>query len=175
LDEKQETMSLLGRIADRKRMGLVHSLVSKEMMILDLGCGTGWLVESLRHEGYNAIGIDPNLRTTDSHYLFKGSAYDTGFADNTFDGIICLETIEHLEPRVYAEIRRISKNGGWLLVTTPKKKWNWLVELLSSARLSDPLVTPHINLVDRHDIPFELEKSGSLMFLEWYGVYIIRK
>jgi 2-polyprenyl-3-methyl-5-hydroxy-6-metoxy-1,4-benzoquinol methylase len=168
--------SFLGRVADRRRIRLVRSLVSKKMTFLDLGCGTGWLVEMLRSEGYNAIGIDPNLPTAkSSNHLIKRSAYETGFADDSFDCIVCLESIEHLEPRVYTEISRISKSGARLLVTTPKKKWNWLVELLSHVGLSEPLVTPHINLVDPDEIPFDLEEYGSFMFLEWYGVYTIRK
>jgi len=175
LGKELNAKSLLGRIADRKRTRLVHSLVSKNMVILDLGCGTGWLVEMLRREGYNAVGIDPNLPNANSSYLLKRSAYETGFVNDRFDCIICLETIEHLEPRVYTEIERISKNEGRLLITTPKKKWNRLTEFLSSTGLTEPLVTPHINLVDPHDIPFDLQASGSLMFLEWYGVYMIRK
>jgi ubiquinone/menaquinone biosynthesis C-methylase UbiE len=167
---------LFGRMADRRRGRLVRSLVSKEMEILDLGCGSGWLVEALRREGYKATGIDPNLpHANPPSYLLKRSAYETGFADNSFDCLICLETIEHLEPRVYTEINRVSKNRGRLLVTTPKKRWNWLVEFLSCVGLSEPLVTPHINLVDPHDIPFDLEASGSFMLLEWYGIYTIRK
>jgi 2-polyprenyl-3-methyl-5-hydroxy-6-metoxy-1,4-benzoquinol methylase len=164
-------MSPIGRIADRKRGELVRSYISKEMAILDLGCGTGWLVELLRREGYDAIGIDPNLPDSNLRgYLLRRSAYETGFVDSSFDCITCLETIEHLEPRVYAEIRRISKHRGKLIVTTPKKRWNPLIELLSSAGLADPLVTAHINLVSPQDIPFLLEESGPFMWLEWYGV-----
>ena len=108
-------------------------------------------------------------------YLLKGVADETGFADESFDCIILLETLEHLSPRVYAEIKRIAKDRGELILTTPKKRWNWLIELLSTRGLADPLVTPHINLVGPWDIPFELETFGSFMFLEWYGIYRIHK
>lgn len=146
------------------------------MAILDLGCGEGWFTKSLRGKGFNVIGIDPNLpRRSETPYLQRKSAYQSGFDDNTFDGIICLETIEHLESSVYAEIKRIMKKDGKLIVTTPKKRWNWLVETLSKVGLSDPLVTPHVNLVNPGDIPFELTKHGSFMVIEWWGVYHIRK
>jgi 2-polyprenyl-3-methyl-5-hydroxy-6-metoxy-1,4-benzoquinol methylase len=146
------------------------------MDILDLGCGSGWLVEALRSDGYNAIGIDPSLSDSNSRsYLLSRSAYGTGFTDGSFDCIICLETIEHLEPRVFGEIARIGKDGGKLILTTPKRRWNWFIELLSSAGLADSLVTPHINLVSPDEIPFVLEETGSFMFFEWYGVYRIRK
>jgi SAM-dependent methyltransferase len=115
----------------------------------------------------------PNASSTS--YLSRRSAYETEFADSSFDCITCLETIEHVEPRVYVEIRRIAKDGGKLVVTTPKKGWNRLIELLSEVGLADPLVTPHINLVGPSDIPFRLERTGSFMLLEWYGVYRISK
>lgn len=146
------------------------------MEILDLGCGSGWLVEALRNEGHSAIGIDPNLPGSVSRsYLLKRSAYETGFRDGRFDCVICLETIEHLQPEVFGEIARVSREGAKLILTTPKKRWNWFVELLSSVGLADSLVTPHINLVCPHDLPFVPEETGSFMFFEWYGVYRIHK
>jgi 2-polyprenyl-3-methyl-5-hydroxy-6-metoxy-1,4-benzoquinol methylase len=169
-------MPLLGAIANERRFKLVRSNISKEMSILDVGCGTGWLVEALRNEGFDAKGIDPNLPIEDSKtHLLRRSAYETHFADNTFDCIICLETIEHLEPRAYGEIKRIAKDSSKLIVTTPKKRWNGLIEFLTAARLTDPLVTPHINLVSPSDIPFLQEEIGSFMVLEWYGIYKIQK
>ena len=142
------------------------------MTILDLGCGMGWLVKSFRKRGFNIVGIDPNLPPDfETSYLLRRSAYETGFDDDAFDCIICLETIEHLEPRAYAEIKRILKRNGKLIVTTPKKRWNWFIELLSLLRLSDPLVTPHINVVDANEIPLTLVRHNSFMLAEWCGIY----
>ena len=165
------SMRLLGSIANRRRMTLVIREISKDMRILDLGCGDGWYVNELRRAGYAIVGIDPNLPTGSGEHLLSRSAYETGFGDHVFDCILCLDTIEHLHPKVYDEIKRISRNHGKLIVTTPRKRWNWLIELLSSLHLSDPLVTPHINLVEPHDLPFVLLKSGSFMWIEWWGVY----
>jgi 2-polyprenyl-3-methyl-5-hydroxy-6-metoxy-1,4-benzoquinol methylase len=169
-------MPFIGSIANRKRMKFVVREISKDMRILDLGCGDGSYVNELRREGYDIVGIDPNLPSSaEGDYLFRRSAYESGFEDSMFDAIVCLETIEHLEPKVYDEIRRIAKEGCKLIVTTPKKRWNWLVELLSKLGLADPLTTPHINLVSPEDLPFALMKSGSFMFVEWWGVYRVSK
>ncbi|MGA2628256.1 MAG: class I SAM-dependent methyltransferase [Candidatus Bathyarchaeia archaeon] len=169
-------MAILGWIADRKRLRIVAKEISPDMAILDLGCGDGWLVNALRNRGFNIVGIDPNLPDgPESPYLHRRSAYETGFDDDTFDCIICVETIEHLEPRAYAEIERILKSSGKLIVTTPKKKWNWLIEILSFLRLSHPLVTPHINLVDPDEIPLQLVRYNSSMLLGWWGIYRNRK
>ncbi|MBS7622845.1 methyltransferase domain-containing protein [Candidatus Bathyarchaeota archaeon] len=170
-------MSLLGKIADWKRLELILSQISRNMTILDLGCGNGWLVEALRRMGFNIIGIDPNLPPLECYpsYLLKRNAYETGFPDDSFDCIVLLETIEHLEPRVYVEIRRIIRDRGKLIITTHKKRWNWLIETLSLMRLADSLGTPHINLVEPSQIPFQLQESGSFMYLEWYGIYKVIK
>lgn len=169
-------MTIIDELADRKRLHLVIKEISGQKAILDLGCGEGWLVKSLRSSGFNIVGLDPNLPVnSENNYLFRKSAYDTGFEDDTFDCILCIETIEHLEPRAYAEIKRILTRGGMLFVTTPKKRWNWLIEFLSSLRLIDPLVTPHINLVDPDDMPFELVRRNSFMLFEWWGIYLNRK
>jgi len=169
-------LAIIGRLANRKRMNLIVRENSRHMAILDLGCGEGEVVRTLRSDGFNIIGIDPNLPAgSETSYLLRKSAYETGFEDNTFDCVLCLETIEHLDPKVYLEISRILKRGGKLFVTTPKRRWNWLIEFLSSIRLSDPLVTPHINLVDPQDIPLELIRHKSFMLVEWWGIYLNRK
>ncbi len=169
-------MTIIGRIVDRKRLHLVAKEISSDMAVLDLGCGVGWLVNVLRNSGFNIVGVDLNLPAgSETSYLLRRSAYETGFDDDMFDCVICLEVIEHLEPKVYSEIKRILKKGGKLIITTPKRRWNWLIELLSSLRLSDPLVTHHINLVDPDEIPLDLVKHSRFMLFEWWGIYHNRK
>jgi SAM-dependent methyltransferase len=145
------------------------------MKILDLGCGTGWLVKELRGRGYDATGIDINLPDKSPEYLKKGDAYMTGFPDDAFDCVACFETIEHFERKVYAEIKRVTKPDGMLILTTPKKRFNWIVDMLSSSGVIDPEVTPHVNVVGPEDIPFNRKEGGSFMVLEWWGVYTVKK
>lgn len=105
-------MTIIGRIVDRKRLHLVAKEISSDMAVLDLGCGVGWLVNVLRNSGFNIVGVDLNLPAgSETSYLLRRSAYETGFDDDMFDCVICLEVIEHLEPKVYSEIKRILKKG----------------------------------------------------------------
>jgi len=169
-------MTLLGRFAEWQRLRIIRTVITRSMTILDLGCGSGTLVDRLRREGFNVIGVDLNLPDSKvGVHLLRRNAYSTGFDDNSFDCVVCIETIEHLEPRVYDEICRITRDGGILILTTPKKRWDPLIRFLSSLGLTDEFVTPHINLVEPKDLPFILESSGSLLALEWYGVYRILK
>ena len=48
------------------KMALVHRIlnrVPKDARIVDLGCGEGVLVEKLREEGYDAVGVDLNYES----------------------------------------------------------------------------------------------------------------
>jgi len=166
-------MSLLGMIADRKRLGLILNEVNNPagpMKILDLGCGNGWFVKKLNSMGIGTIGIDINLEG-ETENLIRTSAYDLPFPENYFDCVLAIEIIEHLEPRVYKEIGRVLKPGGKLIVTSPIPKWNWLVEILCNSGLADPLVTPHMNCIKSEDLPFKLLKKRSFLLIEWFGVF----
>ncbi|EER01004.1 conserved hypothetical protein [Perkinsus marinus ATCC 50983] len=98
---------------------------------LDVGCGGGLLTEEMASTyGYNITGIDiseaslqqarqhgrdiPNL-----HYQV-GSVYDIPFPDNSFDGVIISDVLEHLLDLQGAltEIYRVLKPGGVLVFDT---------------------------------------------------------
>ncbi len=43
-----------------RRVELIESLTSKNNMVLDIGCGYGFVIESLIKKGYNAYGLEPS-------------------------------------------------------------------------------------------------------------------
>jgi SAM-dependent methyltransferase len=87
--------------------------------VLDAGCGEGVLVDE--YAGRLAIeGVDPNYS---SERVRTGSLTALPYADDTFDSALCLDVLEHLtfeeQPRALAELRRVLKPGGRLLVSVP--------------------------------------------------------
>lgn len=87
--------------------------------VLDAGCGEGVLVDE--YAGRLAIeGIDPNYG---SDRVQTGSLTALPFPDATFDRALCLDVLEHLtfdeQPRALAELFRVLKPGGALLVSIP--------------------------------------------------------
>lgn len=106
-----------------EKMRLVEDFLTKEgkdKKILDLGCGEGVLVEKFKGKGFDIVGIDFNY---ESELVFKRSITNTGFADNSFGLVLCLDVLEHLDfeeqGRAISEIRRIIKPGGIMALTLP--------------------------------------------------------
>jgi 2-polyprenyl-3-methyl-5-hydroxy-6-metoxy-1,4-benzoquinol methylase len=102
--------------------------------ILDFGCGPGHFLEILTAQKIACEGADfssdsireTNTRLNGSPY-FRGvtqiSGIPTQLADEQFDVIFCIETIEHILPEelppTFQELHRLAKPGGFLVVTTP--------------------------------------------------------
>jgi ubiquinone/menaquinone biosynthesis C-methylase UbiE len=100
--------------------------------ILDCGCGRGYYLKMLRHLGNARLaGIDVELpylrkaRRNTAHLpgvtIANASIYELPFPDGTFDAVILSEVLEHVdrEAEGLAEVRRVLKPGGLVIVTVP--------------------------------------------------------
>lgn len=92
----------------------------KGKKILDMGCGEGVFVRELKNLGHDIEGLDFNF---ESDLVRRGSILAAPYADNSFDVILCLDVIEHLntedQPRALSEIYRVLKPGGTLVCSLP--------------------------------------------------------
>ncbi len=78
--------------ADRLAYFIKH--VIRPRIVLDIGCGPGHFVESMRDLDINSIGIDIDQRIGDKPYLFQQDILSTKFVADT---CICLEVVEHID------------------------------------------------------------------------------
>jgi ubiquinone/menaquinone biosynthesis C-methylase UbiE len=90
--------------------------------ILEVGCGTGALLDSLHVEGFtNLTGLDIDLdvlsRSAAVHPSVGGGAVDLPFADRSFDLTICHFLLLWLSDPGAAllEMKRVTMKGGWII------------------------------------------------------------
>ncbi len=87
--------------------------------VLDAGCGEGVLVDEYA-DRLRIEGLDPNYA---SDRVRTGSLTGLPYDAGTFDRALCLDVLEHLtfddQPRALAELHRVLKSGGELLVSVP--------------------------------------------------------
>ncbi|MHA1677511.1 MAG: class I SAM-dependent methyltransferase [Promethearchaeota archaeon] len=111
----------------------IEKIIKKEnwkkgSKILDCACGNGLLTDYLCKKGFKCIGVDiKDLRISKKiHFKRQNLNEKFKFKDDSFDYVISIETIEHLEnPRhFFREIRRILKKKGRFILTTPNNE-NW--------------------------------------------------
>ena len=108
--------------------GLMRVLrrLSKDIDILDVGCGSGRLLNSLRSRGFTGrlIGLDAFLdknRTFENHVEIR-KAELSSFTDPTgFDVISLMHTFEHIaqQEESLAVIRRLLKPAGVCVISIP--------------------------------------------------------
>ena len=97
--------------------------------ILDVGCGTGFFLDVAKSRGWNVLGVEPSdfaASYAREHYhvaVFNGKLSEAKLEGSSFDLITLWDVIAHLpDPLdVLAEIHRILKEGGLLIIKTPNK------------------------------------------------------
>jgi 2-polyprenyl-3-methyl-5-hydroxy-6-metoxy-1,4-benzoquinol methylase len=97
--------------------------------VLDLGCGTGPVLDELHRRGVDAFGIDcsehmllharERLGVGDNRALAQADSRLVPCAGGSFDVVVCLGVISYLPSyeMVLAEIHRLLKPGGTALVS----------------------------------------------------------
>lgn len=119
----------IGRLRWQRRVEMLLRGVRPGMRILEVGCGTGLLTEEIAKRDVRLYSLDI------SHELLKqaaqrsgnkdivffcSSAYELGFADSSFDQIIGMSVLHHLDmDRAWQEFHRILKKGGKVAFSEP--------------------------------------------------------
>jgi SAM-dependent methyltransferase len=110
------------RYWQRRRHSIAVSWARGAGRILDAGCGSSLIVQSLN----NAVGMEFNLgklRFLQHHGipLVRGSAFALPFKDASFDCVISSQVIEHIayDEVLFLEMRRVLRPGGMLILGTP--------------------------------------------------------
>ena len=95
--------------------------------LLEIGCGSGWMLHTLQNGGWTVTGIDfdpaavASARTLGVKDVSANSLENCEYPDNTFDAVVMSHVIEHLyDPEgTLRECARILKPNGTIIVATP--------------------------------------------------------
>src|ERR1700686_3087947 len=98
---------------------ILRAYVTRDSRVLDLGCGRGGVMELFWRDVKLAAGLDPDVSSLAEHRapgipVVRGRGEHLPFADGSFDLVVCLWVLEHLErPEVvFREVRRALRPGG---------------------------------------------------------------
>lgn len=139
--------SALGLHSSQKRHAISGSKISSKnkKTILDVGSGTGKILEEFMQKGWRVHGIDGereavlwsrkrgvNIRQSD----FVNDPLP--YSDDAFDVVLALDLLEHIpnDTQVLKEMERVLKPGGIAVVTVPAYQWlfNYWDEMLGHQR-----------------------------------------
>jgi SAM-dependent methyltransferase len=109
-------------------------IIESRNRILDVGCGTGSNLEYLQTNYSNfCVGLDlsmdalkySNLRNTTN--LVCGDGLNLPFSESTFDLILALDLLEHIDDDFQAlnEFTRLLAPGGYLILFVPAFNFLW--------------------------------------------------
>lgn len=100
--------------------------------IIDVGCGTGHLVDELVKRYYNVTGTDilnlalkiTKKKVGEKANILKDNIQNTRISTK-FDTVICSEVLEHLkdDESAISNLIKLTKIGGCIVITVPAHKW----------------------------------------------------
>jgi SAM-dependent methyltransferase len=103
------------------REGLQEFLPRLCGAVLDVGCGSQPYRELIPAERYVGMEVDtPRTRASfAADVYYDGATFPLPDAD--YDGVLCSQVFEHVfhPARFLAEVHRVLKPGGWLVLTVP--------------------------------------------------------
>lgn len=167
--------------------------ITADAEILDVGSGRGWDTNRMSEHfssakitgmEYSPMGVNISQQYEGSRLRFvQGDATAMPFADDSFDALYSLATIEHVSgpERMIRECYRVLKPGGFLLVSThPKQYWQfWLKrhyekELAAGSKFEFhgiPIENLAGDLSQTGFEPVEFGCTAFVIYQEWYRYF----
>lgn len=135
-------MKYLDRVLQRQRIAKARPFIARGARVLDIGSSDGALFQELGIPLSGAMGIDPTLRENKRRgeiLLIAGSFPKDMPPVEPFDAITMLAVLEHFAEADYASLRagcaRFLKPGGYLIITVPSPKVDYILKVLLALRL----------------------------------------
>lgn len=169
----REGRSVLDPASERRRIfvlttmrDLFYDHPSRNYHFLEIGCGTGWLVEDLLRFGrVDATDLAADVVTRAQERIPQARFFPGDFNAIDFpalyDAVVCLEAIAHVPDRVrfVGKIAEVLHPGGYLILTTQNR---YVFERMESAAGRKH---PFSDWLTRKDVRDALEKRFRILRL----------
>lgn len=119
----------IGGLRWRRRVEMLLAGLKPGARVLEVGCGTGLLTEEIAKRGVKVFSLDisqellKKARDKSGNreiVFFCSSAYELGFAADSFDSVIGMSVLHHLDmERALSEFHRILRKGGTVAFSEP--------------------------------------------------------
>lgn len=114
----------------RLHQSIIRQIPKKSQLILDVGCGGGWLSKTIDLSNNQLISMDISYGNPknaldktphENHFGLVADVFHLPIKKNSIDVIVASEIMEHVgDPKLFiANLFSLLKPGGSLIITTP--------------------------------------------------------
>jgi SAM-dependent methyltransferase len=125
---KPKLQEWLWRVAQR-RIAMIERVTGVRGSLLDVGCGTGEVLQAARESGWDVQGIEPEPRSATfarDRGLPVSGAYleEAGLPERSYDVVVAFHVLEHTPQPVefLKSLKRWTRPGGHVVVEVPNFK-----------------------------------------------------
>lgn len=149
-------------------------------IILDIACGIGYGANIMKNSEFSAFIVAGDNYLPGLHYgktvyskeinFCNVDILHLPFRDSFFDVIVSFETLEHLKDleRYLKELKRILKNGGILICSTPNRNFTQRVGIKNEFHIREythdellELLNPHFKNIKSYG---QLETASEILY-----------
>lgn len=107
-------------------MALNFFPVKKNIMVLEIGGGDGFMAKKIHEHGYEIISIDQIPKYPQYFPVIAGNAMKLDFESKKFDIIFSSHVIAHIDEieLFFTECKRVLKPGGLMIHIVPTTAWS---------------------------------------------------
>lgn len=139
----------------------LERLNRKDLDIIDVGCGAGWLCQRLSAFG-RVTGTDLShevleraSKRSPAVRFFAGDFMTLNFGKEAYDVVVCLEVLSHVadQPAFISKLASLLRPGGYLMLATQNRPQ------LERNDIPPPMPGQIRHWVDRHELTRLLERE----------------
>jgi len=161
---------ILSELSRRRKLNLLLKHLKPGSQVLEVGAVDGWFSDRLKRKGHHSVTLDLKEPAD-----IVGNILDwqlLGLKKESFDALIALEVIEHVN--CLEAICSLCKKDGLIMLSSPHPKWDWLMKILESLRLTQKRTSAHTNLIDFRKINLEPLVLRRPLYIHQLAIFINR-